>query len=129
MTEILLVKKEGELRCSASGHAGFAKKGSDIACAAVTVLLRTAMQVLCGDARIEFESSVPSRSASDSDSGKIPRGELSFSAQMKEGLALDEKSCAKMKIEFLAEYLSAGFESLRREFPKNVEYRNVEDSR
>ncbi len=127
MTEILLVKKEGELRCSASGHAGFSKKGSDIACAAVTILLRTAMQVLCGDARIEFESSVPSRSAPDSE--EIPRGELAFSARVKEGLALDEKSCAKMKIEFLAEYLSAGFESLRREFPKNVEYRNVEDSR
>lgn len=119
MTKILLVKKEGELRCSASGHAGFAKRGSDIACAAVTILLRTAMQVLCGDAQIEFKSSVPSGSQ------EIARGELSFLARVKEGLALDEKSSAKIKIEFLAEYLSAGFESLRREFPKNVEYREL----
>ena len=120
MTKILLVKKEGELRCSASGHAGFAEKGSDIACAAVTILLRTAMQVLCGDARIEFESSVPARS--ELDSKGISRGELAFSARVKDGLALDEKSSAKIKIESLAEYLSLGFESLRKEFPHNVEY-------
>lgn len=120
MTKILLVKKEGELRCSASGHAGFAEKGSDIACAAVTILLRTAMQVLCGDARIEFESSVPARS--EPDSKGISRGELAFSAHVKDGLALDEKSSAKIKIESLAEYLSLGFESLRKEFPHNVEY-------
>lgn len=120
MTKILLVKKEGELRCSASGHAGFAEKGSDIACAAVTILLRTAMQVLCGDARIEFESSVPARS--EPDSKEIFRGELAFSARVKDGLALDEKSSAKIKIESLAEYLSLGFESLRKEFPQNVKY-------
>ena len=120
MTEILLVKKEGELRCSASGHAGFAEKGSDIVCAAVTILLRTAMQVLCGDARIEFESSVPARS--ESDSKGISRGELAFSARVKDGLALDERSSAKIKIESLAEYLSLGFESLRKEFPQNVKY-------
>lgn len=120
MTKILLVKKEGELRCSASGHAGFAEKGSDIACAAVTILLRTAMQFFCGDAQIEFESSVPARS--ELDSKGISRGELAFSARVKDGLALDEKSSAKIKIESLTEYLSLGFESLRKEFPHNVEY-------
>ena len=108
------------MRCSASGHAGFAEKGSDIACAAVTILLRTAMQVLCGDAQIEFESSVPARS--EPDSKDAPRGELAFSARVKDGLALDEKSSAKIKIESLAEYLSLGFESLRKEFPQNIKY-------
>lgn len=108
------------MRCSASGHAGFAEKGSDIACAAVTILLRTAMRFFCGDAQIEFESSVPARS--ESDSKEISRGELAFSARVKGGLALDEKSSAKIKIESLAEYLSLGFESLRKEFPQNVEY-------
>lgn len=108
------------MRCSASGHAGFAEKGSDIACAAVTILLRTAMQVLCGDARIEFESSVPARS--ELDSKGVSRGELAFSAWVKDDLALDEKSSAKIKIKSLAEYLSLGFESLRKEFPHNVEY-------
>ncbi len=120
MTKILLVKKEGELRCSASGHAGFAEKGSDIACAAVTVLLRTAMQALCGDSQIEFESSVPARSEFGLE--KSPRGKLDFSARVKDGLAWEEKFSAKTKIEFLAEYLSLGFKSLCAEFPQNVEY-------
>lgn len=127
MTKILLVKKEGELRCSASGHAGFAEKGSDIACAAVTVLLRTAMQALCGDSQIEFASAVPARSESSLE--KVRRGELEFSARAKEGLTLEEKSSVKTKIEFLAEYLSLGFESLRKEFPRNVEYMEVESLR
>lgn len=121
MTKILLAREEGGLRCSASGHAGFAEKGSDIVCAAVTVLLRTAMRLLSKDAQIEFATSLPLRSESDLEESR--RGELSFSARVKEGLALDEKSSAKIKIAFLADYLSEGFKSLCEEFPRNVEYR------
>ena len=48
MIEVLLVcGKDGAFKsCNASGHAGFAAKGKDIVCAAVTELLRTAVQVL-----------------------------------------------------------------------------------
>ncbi|MCH5282801.1 MAG: ribosomal-processing cysteine protease Prp [Treponema sp.] len=121
MTKILLAREEGGLRCSASGHAGFAEKGSDIVCAAVTVLLRTAMRLLSKDAQIEFATSLPLCSESDLEESR--RGELSFSARVREDLALDEKSSAKIKIAFLADYLSEGFKSLCEEFPRNVEYR------
>lgn len=123
MTSVLLAREENAIRCRASGHAGFAEKGSDIVCAALTVLLRTAMRFLCGDAQIQFESSVPPRS--DSGAEGIPRGELAFSARPKEDLALEEQSAAKAKIAFLAEYLSLGFKSLCEEFPRNVEYKEV----
>ena len=106
--------------CSASGHAGFAEKGSDIACAALTVLMRTAMQAFCGDARIDFESSVPPRSGSGSK--ELSRGELTFSARVKNDLALEKDAAVKIKIEVLADYLSLGFKSLSNEFPQNVEY-------
>ncbi|MDE5614650.1 MAG: ribosomal-processing cysteine protease Prp, partial [Treponemataceae bacterium] len=50
MTTVTLVcGKDGAFRsCEAAGHAGFAAKGSDIVCAAVTILLRTAADVLSG---------------------------------------------------------------------------------
>jgi len=44
-----VLDENGVLRsCKASGHAGAGKTGSDIVCAAVSVLLRTAVRVLSG---------------------------------------------------------------------------------
>jgi uncharacterized protein YsxB (DUF464 family) len=44
-----VLDENGVLRsCKACGHAGAGKTGSDIVCAAVSVLLRTAVRVLSG---------------------------------------------------------------------------------
>jgi uncharacterized protein YsxB (DUF464 family) len=59
---------DGVLRsCKASGHAGagrigflgFQKKGTDIVCAAVTILMRTALDVLSGRKGITIHSDAP----------------------------------------------------------------------
>jgi uncharacterized protein YsxB (DUF464 family) len=42
-----VLEKDGTLRaCKASGHAGAGKSGTDIVCAAVSVLMRTACSIL-----------------------------------------------------------------------------------
>jgi len=42
-----VMEKDGTLRaCKASGHSGAGKLGTDIVCAAVSVLMRTALNVL-----------------------------------------------------------------------------------
>ena len=58
MTEVVLVcGREGEFRrVSASGHASFAARGKDIVCAAETVLLRTALEVLQKSLNWKFPS-------------------------------------------------------------------------
>ena len=58
MTAVTLVKaKDGSvLKCKALGHAGFAESGKDIVCSAVTVLMRTAIQVLSDTSGIEFDT-------------------------------------------------------------------------
>jgi len=53
----LVCKKDGQLRsCTASGHAGYAAKGSDIVCAGVTSLLRTVLSLLESDAGVSLTS-------------------------------------------------------------------------
>ncbi|MDR2618857.1 MAG: ribosomal-processing cysteine protease Prp [Treponema sp.] len=47
--------------CSVSGHAGAGPKGGDIVCAAVSVLTRTALQVLSGRKDIIVRSEAPER--------------------------------------------------------------------
>jgi uncharacterized protein YsxB (DUF464 family) len=61
MIEIKAVlDQEGILRsCEASGHAGAGKTGADIVCAAVSVLLRTAMQVLSERKGITIRGDAP----------------------------------------------------------------------
>jgi uncharacterized protein YsxB (DUF464 family) len=45
--------------CRASGHAGAGKKGADIVCAAVSVLLRTAVRALSGRKGITVRYEAP----------------------------------------------------------------------
>ena len=45
--------------CQVSGHAGAGKRGSDIVCAAVSVLTRTAIRVLSGRKDITVRGSIP----------------------------------------------------------------------
>ena len=50
----------GALRtCSSSGHAGAGRTGSDIVCAAVSVLMRTAVRVLSGREGITIRCDAP----------------------------------------------------------------------
>jgi uncharacterized protein YsxB (DUF464 family) len=51
---------DGTLRaCKASGHAGAGKAGSDIVCAAVSVLMRTALAALSGKEGITIRGGAP----------------------------------------------------------------------
>ena len=61
MIEIKAVLDDnGTLRaCSASGHAGAGSAGSDIVCAAVTVLMRTAVRALSGRDGITIRCDAP----------------------------------------------------------------------
>ena len=45
--------------CRVSGHAGAGKRGSDIVCAAVSVLTRTLIRVLAGREGITIRGSIP----------------------------------------------------------------------
>lgn len=105
MTKVLLVKaKDGSvLKCDALGHAGFAENGKDIVCSAVTILMRTAMQVLSETSGINFKTDVSLR------------GHLSFEAGIKES-----DSRLQEKLLTIGDFLQAGFGSLEKEFPKNI---------
>lgn len=89
---------------TASGHAGFAVKGNDIVCAAVTVLLRTAMQLLSESECVKLTA----------DTAK--RGELQFSI-IREGTTPETES----RIACIRDFLKSGLESLVREYPRNVQ--------
>ncbi len=87
--------------CEAKGHSGFAPEGSDIVCAAVSVLLRTTAQVLLeflGEA-VEIDSSV--------------RGRLSFSVDKK----IDGETC---RLVYAADFLRNGIKTLQLEYPGHV---------
>ena len=45
--------------CRVSGHAGAARRGEDIVCAAVSVLTRTSIRVLSGREGITIRGSIP----------------------------------------------------------------------
>lgn len=102
MIKIQLVKGRSFLGCKAEGHALFDKKGQDIVCAAATVLLRTAAQVLENRSGISFKGEEP------------VKGRLAFEAKAGEGSAGTE-------LKFAADFLQKGFEGLAKEFPQNVQ--------
>ena len=55
-----VLDENGILRsCKASGHAGAGKTGSDIVCAAVSVLMRTAVRVLSNRKGVTVRYEVP----------------------------------------------------------------------
>jgi uncharacterized protein YsxB (DUF464 family) len=55
-----VVDESGLLRaCTASGHAGAGAAGTDIVCAAVSVLMRTAIQTLSGREGVTVRSGAP----------------------------------------------------------------------
>ena len=56
----MVLDEAGLLRsCGVSGHAGAGKRGSDIVCAAVSVLTRTIVRVLAGRQDVTIRGSIP----------------------------------------------------------------------
>ncbi|WP_294430798.1 ribosomal-processing cysteine protease Prp [uncultured Treponema sp.] len=90
-------------KCQANGHAGFSRKGSDIVCSAITILVRTAMQVLSHNENVLIVSDASAR------------GNLSFSVEAK-----SENLETEIQLKCIGDFLRTGFLALTKEFPKNV---------
>ncbi len=89
------------LACRARGHAGWGKKGRDIVCAAVSVLLRTEAAVLRGIEGISVISDAPYR------------GAFSFRAESRSGRP-NQMLC------FAGDFLREGLFSLEAEYPECI---------
>ena len=102
MIEIeVVVGKDGTLKaCKASGHAGAGKTGSDIVCAAVSVLMRTAFSVLSNQEGVvvQCDALVP--------------GQMYFEAGYEDKKGKDFLFTTGV-------FLLYGLKSVAREFPKN----------
>lgn len=99
--------KNGALiQCKANGHAGFSKKGSDIVCSAVTILLRTAMQLLSQNENVALKADT------------LLRGNLAFRVEVK-------KECpeTELLLKCTADFIRCGIGSLTEEYPENVQLR------
>ena len=90
-------------KCQANGHAGFSKKGSDIVCSAITILIRTAMQVLSHNENVLIVSDASAR------------GSLSFTVEAK-----SENLETETQLKCIGDFLRTGFLALTKEFPENV---------
>jgi uncharacterized protein YsxB (DUF464 family) len=98
----VVIEDDGTLRaCKASGHAGAGKTGSDIVCAAVSVLMRTALSVLSGRNGIVVRGGAPEK------------GELWLEA--------DYDAEGKEYLFASGDFLIEGLRSVAREFPQNCE--------
>jgi uncharacterized protein YsxB (DUF464 family) len=60
--------------CQVSGHAGAGKRGSDIVCAAVSVLTRTTIRVLSGRKDITVRGSIPEQGNFSMEAEYTPEG-------------------------------------------------------
>lgn len=100
----LTCRQDGRiLSCSAQGHSEYAPAGSDIVCAAVTILLRTTLQVL-----LEY-----CPAAVDADLSE--RGRMFFC--VKEEVGND------VPLVYAADFLRSGLKSLCKEYPRHIAFR------
>ena len=107
MTRVRLLRKaDGSFTCCAEGHSGFAARGNDIVCAAITILLRTAMQTL---------AETPGLIVTPLDARE---GVLSFNAAASR--LLNAELSARLKT--AGDFLKTGVQSLAREYPGHVEF-------
>lgn len=104
MTSVLIERsKTGVLlSCTAEGHAGYAERGSDIVCGAITVLIRTTLQVLSGLHAVNLESDTSRR------------GFIGF--KVLKGFPSE----AEEKLKYAGDFLQTGLETLAAEFPDNL---------
>ena len=105
MTRVTLFSgKNGVVkRCEANGHARFSRKGGDIVCAAVTILLRTAMQTFSQDESVAVSADAKSR------------GKLVFALEADGG-----NPEAEARLKGVSDFLRNGLKSLSEEFPEYV---------
>lgn len=95
-----VVEYDGTLRaCKASGHAGAGKAGSDIVCAAVSVLMRTALSALSGRDGITVHGGAPEK-------GQV-------------WLEVDYEEAGKGFLYASGVFLLEGLRSVTQEYPKN----------
>lgn len=115
MTEVILsYGKNGVIKeCEANGHAHFSKKGSDIVCSAVTILLRTAMQVLSQTENITFDADTSSR------------GKLAFSVEIQKNLDFQKNLEVENRLKCVADFLRNGIKSISLEYPENALLREI----
>ena len=95
----------GEFRsCEANGHAGFAQKGFDIVCSAISELLRTAGKVLSdtGDISVAFEAGA--------------RGKMAFHLENAE--MISERTAIRLVC--IADFVRTGVSSVAKEYPECV---------
>ena len=105
--------KNGVLKkCEANGHACFSKKGTDIVCSAVTILLRTSMQVLSHMENVSLVAETATR------------GNLAFSVEAK-----DENLETEIRLKYAADFIKNGIGSLAKDFPDNVSFREIKAER
>ena len=104
MTSVLIERsKTGVLLgCTAKGHAGYAERGSDIVCSAVTVLIRTTLQVLSESPALNLEIDTSKRGFIGF---KVLKG---FPSEMEE------------KLKYAGDFLQVGLESVAKKFPDNL---------
>lgn len=121
MTKILLTRNSKGITCNAKGHASFARKGKDIVCAAVSILFRTAIQVLQETNGITITSNVLNRGALDFCA--LIKDKIEIAHNVEDSIALKTAEC---RLECVCDFLKDGFLSLAKEFPNNVffEYKN-----
>ncbi|MBP3607261.1 MAG: ribosomal-processing cysteine protease Prp [Treponema sp.] len=99
--------KNGVLNeCKANGHACFSKKGEDIVCSAVTILLRTVLEYL---SQMENVTVIADTSS---------RGNLAFRVEVQK-----DSSVVDCQLKCMAEFIRIGIKSLSNEFPENVQLR------
>ena len=95
-----VMEHDGTLRaCKAAGHAGVGKAGTDIVCAAVSVLMRTALSTLSGREGITVRGGAPEK------------GQLWLEA--------DYEAAGKDFLFAAGVFLIEGLKSVAQEFPNN----------
>ncbi len=119
MTRIELVCTESGrfVSCNASGHAGFSRRGKDIVCAAETILLRTALEVLQQTPGVLLSTDMSAR------------GTLAFSVagiENNQSSSVDE-SLMEERLKCVGDFLRKGLQSLSSEYPTCIELREISE--
>jgi uncharacterized protein YsxB (DUF464 family) len=71
----LVLDEEGLLKvCSMNGHSGMGQAGDDVVCAAVSVLIRTALRVLSDKPGVTIRGAAPERGALWMEADYTPEG-------------------------------------------------------
>lgn len=109
MTSVLIKRSDKGvlLSCKAKGHAGYAWRGFDIVCSAVTVLIRTTVQIISELPGVKLDLDCSQR------------GNLSFTVNT------NQFNCNLDKLIFAGDFLETGLGSVAKEYPEYLEIKTV----